>query len=93
MPSSGILRLVALVRNDVSEERITLMMEALCSSETSVLVRATRRSIPEDDLLKSRIFLFYPSRLFNASSTRLDIQKGNHCVNCTTKYHNLKTDF
>jgi hypothetical protein len=95
------LRRVALVRNDVSEERrtsfirvtnrsemgtalavtsnrrkvflhsvrrllvtanvvpsspilLTLMMEAIRSSETSVLIRATQRHIPEDGILHSQ---------------------------------------
>jgi hypothetical protein len=72
MPSSGMLRRVALIRNDVSDEHIasiiivtrigesgttvlvTLIMEAIRSSETSVLTRGTRRNIPEDGILHSQ---------------------------------------
>jgi hypothetical protein len=78
MPSSGMLRRVALVRTDVSEERMasiirvtkiggpgaalavnsnrstlrTLMMETIRYSDTSVLIRATRRNIPEDGIFQ-----------------------------------------
>jgi hypothetical protein len=49
MLSSGMLRLVALV---------TLMMEALSSSETSVVTRATRRNIPEDAILHMYRYIY-----------------------------------
>jgi hypothetical protein len=63
---SGMLRSLALVRTEVSEERIaytvipssqilvTLMVEALRSSVTSVHIRATQPIIPEDGILHSR---------------------------------------
>jgi hypothetical protein len=92
MPSSGMLRRLALVKTDVSEERsasiikvtklgelgthvvflrsvlrvlitanvsnaliiVTLIIEAIHSSKTSVLTRATWRNIPKDGILRSQ---------------------------------------
>jgi hypothetical protein len=56
MPSSGMLRRVALVRTEVSEE--------LKSSDPSVLTSVTRRNIPEDgilyrDMISQRSKIFY----------------------------------
>jgi hypothetical protein len=70
MPSSGILCHVALVRTDILEEH---SMEALHSSEMSVLITATWCNIPEDGILHSH-------RRENLKSYKATINKYGHKI-------------
>jgi hypothetical protein len=79
MPSSGILRRVALVRTDISEELSASIISVarigelgtLASSETLVLTRETRRNIPEDGILHLKLLSTAPSDIRNYQETTI----------------------
>jgi hypothetical protein len=55
----GMLRLLATSNVSNSPILVTLMMEAIRSSETSALTRPTWRNIPEDSILHGKLTLKY----------------------------------
>jgi hypothetical protein len=59
-----VLQLLA-TANVVSNSLIvlTLTMEAICSSEVSVLARATQRPIPEDGILNTNVYSYLMSQI------------------------------
>jgi hypothetical protein len=62
-----------------SQILVTLMKEALSSSETSVLTRATWRNIPEDTILPWKLFVY--TRILFWRNTKFDWNWSGNLVN------------
>jgi hypothetical protein len=89
MVSSGMLRRVSKVVPSASI-LVTLMIEALNSSKTSILTRATRHNIPEDAIIlsfESKIFW----RLDPVSVSRQNLLSPQTSFNTDNVYNGKKT--
>jgi hypothetical protein len=51
-----VLQLLVIANVPSSLILFTLMMEAICSSKTSILTRSTRRDAPEDGILLNFLY-------------------------------------